>query len=198
MYKFLESIQLNDGKFKRLLYHQARVNCVFETYFRDKTSINLEEFLSKYQSPTRGVFKCRLIYDYNVQSVEFQQYTMRNIETLQLVETDMESAFYKSENREKLNQAFSQRGNCDDVILVKEGLLTDASYCNIALYNGDKWITPRIPLIYGVNRTELLENKIINEGDIRVDDLKNYSIIRLFNAMIEFGELEIRIENIAL
>ena len=197
MYRFLESIQLNDGKFKRLTYHQARMDYVLKKKLGNKTSISLEEFLSKSSFPTEGIFKCRLIYEYEVMSVEFQQYEMRNVETLQLVETDMESSFFKSENREKLNQAFSQRGNCDDVILVKDGFLTDTSYCNIALYDGQNWITPRNPLIYGANRAELLENKTIIEGDIRMEDLKNYKKIRLFNAMIEFGDLEIGIENIA-
>ncbi|HRZ96761.1 MAG TPA: aminotransferase class IV [Paludibacter sp.] len=196
MCRFLESIQLNDGEFKRLSYHQARMDYVQKTYFPDTPAISLQEFLSKSNFPVQGLFKCRIGFTNEIQSIEFQPYIMRTIETLKLVEIDLKSTFFKSENREKLNDAFLQKGICDDVLLVKEDFLTDTSYCNIALFDGENWITPRNPLIYGVNRAELLENKIIAEGDVRVDDLNNYSKIRLFNAMIEFGDLEIEMKNI--
>jgi len=169
---------------------------VQKTYFPDTPAISLQEFLSKSNFPVQGLFKCRIGFTNEIQSIEFQPYIMRTIETLKLVEIDLKSTFFKSENREKLNDAFLQKGICDDVLLVKEDFLTDTSYCNIALFDGENWITPRNPLIYGVNRAELLENKIIAEGDVRVDDLNNYSKIRLFNAMIEFGDLEIEMKNI--
>ncbi len=196
MYRFLESIQLKDGQFIRLSYHQARVDYVFKNYFPDRSAISLEEILSKSSLPSEGLFKCRIVFDNEIQSIEFQPYIMRKIETLRLVETDRKSTYFKSENRDKLNEAFLKRGDCDDVILVRDGFLTDASYHNIALYDNENWITPRKPLIFGTNRSKLLENKIIAEGDIKVDDLKSYSKIRLFNAMIEFGNLEIGVENI--
>jgi len=196
MYRFLESIQLNNGEFKRLSYHQARVDYVLKTYFPDKPAISLQEFLSKLNFPIHGLFKCRIVFTNEIQSIEFQPYIMRTIETLKLVEIDLKSTFFKSENREKLNEAFLQKGNCDDVLLVKEDFLTDTSYCNIALYNGENWITPRKPIIYGVNRAELVEKNVIIEGNIKVSDLKDYSSIRLFNAMIEFGDLEIEMKNI--
>jgi len=51
-------------------------------------------------------------------------------------------------------------------------------------------------LIYGVNRANLLEEGKIFEKDIKLSDLQNYSAIRLFNALIEFGEIELNISNI--
>ena len=57
---------------------------------------------------------------------------------------------------------------------------------------------PTKPLIYGVNRAQLIdENKII-EKDIKPSDIKNFRSIRLFNAMIEFGEIELTIDRIML
>lgn len=189
MYRFIESIQLNQGQFKRLDFHQARMNEVRKLFFPSKDSINLTGYLNNTDFPCDGLLKCRIVYDSEIRLVEFIPYSKREIHTLKLVNSDIESYPYKPENRTGYNLAFEQRANCDDVIIVRNGLLTDSSYCNIALFDGNCWVTPRTPLIHGVNRAELLVNKKIQEKDISVDDLKNYTQIALFNAMIEFGEI---------
>lgn len=88
------------------------------------------------------------------------------------------------------------RKNFDEVLLVKNGLLTDTVICNIAVFDGFNWLTPTTPLIYGVNRAQLLEDGKIIEKDIRLNELENFSRIRLFNAMIEFGKIELKISDI--
>ncbi|MDR3652494.1 MAG: aminotransferase class IV [Paludibacter sp.] len=191
MYLFVESIKLINGVFYRLKLHQERVNKAFETCFPQCEPINLIENLSQYGIPQDGIYKCRIVYDEDIHSVEFTPYVRREIHSLKLVETELESRIYKLEDRSGFNAAFAQRGDCDDVLLVKNGLLTDTSYCNIALFDGENWYTPRIPLLYGVNRTELLSQKLLIEEDIKPDDLVNFQRIRLFNALIEFGEMEL-------
>ena len=95
-----------------------------------------------------------------------------------------------------LNRLFASRGTADDVLVVRKGWLTDTSICNIALWNGKQWITPSKPLLAGTKRASLLEQGEIATGDIRPDDLPAYSRIRLFNAMIEFGEIELPVDKI--
>lgn len=53
------------------------------------------------------------------------------------------------------------------------------------------WLTPKHPLLLGTKRAYLLDKDIIKEADITVDDLMKAKKIRLFNAMIEFGEREV-------
>ena len=196
MCRFVESIKLKDGVFFRLKYHQERVNNAFDAFFPDEQAISVFETLNEYAIPGEGTYKCRIVYDSDVLSVEFAPYIRREIHTLKLVETELESSAFKSEDRAGFNAAFAQRGDCDDVLLVKNGLLTDSSYSNIALFDGKNWITPRLPLIYGVNRTELLETGKLVEKDIPVDNLKDFQQIALFNAMIEFGEIILDIDKI--
>ena len=95
-----------------------------------------------------------------------------------------------------MNAAFASRGDCDDVLLLKNGYLTDTSFANIALFDGVNWYTPRIPLIYGVNRTQLIEHGILIEKDITSCDLVNFIRVSLFNAMNEFGSIELDISSI--
>ena len=189
MYRFVETIQLNEGVFKRLPYHQTRLENAMKQFFPNENVIILIECLLNSDYPTKGLFKCRVVYDAEIRLIEFIPYVRREIRTLRVVNSDIESLPYKPEDRTGYNSAFAQRGNCDDVIIVRNGLLTDSSYSNIAMFDGKTWFTPRIPLIYGTNRAELLAKGKLVEKDIVVDDLKNYAKIALFNAMIEFGEI---------
>ena len=196
MCRFIESIKLADGKFYRLELHQARVNKAFADFYPTIKPINLSELLLKSNFPKSGTHKCRIVFDSDVQFLEYTPYVRREIKSLKLVETDMETLPYKIEDRTKLNIAFAKRKDCDDILMTKNGLLTDTSYSNIALFDGSKWVTPKFPLVYGTNRAYLLSDNKIIEKDINFSDLKNFTHIRLFNAMIEFGELELEINSI--
>lgn len=191
-----ESIKLQDGQFVRLPYHQQRVNKAFAALFPGDEPISLFEALSRHILPANGVYKCRVVYAGVVQSVECTPYVRREIKSLKCVETSVDSCEYKLEERSAFKAGFDLRGDCNDVILVKNGLITDTSYSNIALFDGTEWHTPRIPLLYGTNRAELLEKGKLIAKDIPVEDLKKYQQIALFNAMVEFGELVLEIDSI--
>lgn len=191
MSRFIESIKLVDGRFFRLAFHQDRVNVVFEQFFPYDNPINLISLLEKENYPKQGIFKCRIVFDNKVQLIEIVPYILREVKMLKLVETHIEPTHYKSVGREKINAAFALKGDCDDIIMVNNGFLSDASYSNIALWDGTNWYTPTIPLIYGTQRRALLETGKIGERAIRKEDLPAYKRIRLFNAMIEFGEMEL-------
>jgi len=196
MCRFVESIKLKDGVFYRLQLHQQRVNRAFEAFYPTREPIDVVETLFQTVFPQEGVYKCRLVYDSDLQSLDIAPYVRREIRSLKLVETTQESLPYKQEDRTEFNAAFAQRGGCDDVLLVKDGLLTDTSYCNIALYDGENWYTPRTPLLYGVNRMQLLSDGKLMEKDIKASELMNFQYISLFNAMIEFGELQLDVSAI--
>lgn len=193
MSRFIETIKLKEGEFYRLKHHQQRMEMAFKLFYPEIPVINLEAYLLNLAIPKDGIYKCRIVYDSEICQVEFILYQFRTVQTLKLIETSIKTTVYKPEDRTVINQAFAQRGECDDVLLVRNGLLTDTSYSNVALFNGQEWMTPRIPLLYGTQRAYLIEKEMIVEADIPADTLRNYQKIRLFNAMIEFGELEIEI-----
>jgi len=196
MYQFLETIQLRDGEFKRIECHQFRMERAMSDFYPDAIVPSLSKKLSEMTFPTGGLYKCRVIYDVEIRKIEFLPYTLPVIHTLKLVETDMPALPYKIADRSAYQTLFGQRGECDDVLLVKNGLLTDTSYCNVALYDGIKWYTPAVPLIQGVNRASLLNERRLIAKDIKTDDLMNYQRITLFNALIEFGEIELDVSSV--
>jgi len=75
-------------------------------------------------------------------------------------------------------------------------LVTDSYYANIALFDGNNWYTPSRPLLEGTKRMKYLENGKLKRKDITVEDLKNFTKISLFNAMIPLGKIEISTKNI--
>lgn len=192
MCRFLESIKLKDGVFFRLDYHQNRVNECFQQFFPGLEAPDLVAFLHQQEVPKIGLYKCRVLYnEQGFRRPEITPYQMRNIKSLKLVETTLEPMAYKSTDRSVYEQLVAQRDTCDDVLLVRNGLLTDTSYANVALYDGEQWVTPRLPVLYGTNRAFLIEKSMIVEQDVKAEELHLYQKIRLFNAMIEFGEVEV-------
>lgn len=197
MCRLVESIKVKDGVFYRLKFHQLRINQAFETFFADDEPLNLFQELNQSVVPQLGIYKCRIVYDDCLQELEYIPYNRREINSLKLVSTQIESRNYKLADRKEYNEAFALRVDCDDVLLVKDGLITDCSYSNVALFDGVNWVTPLQPLLYGTNRAELIQNCKLIEKDIEVAHLGDYKQICLFNAMIEFGELVLDIDAIS-
>jgi len=199
MCRFLETIKLNNGEFYRLKYHQDRINNCFAMFYPDVNVPDLSVFLSHNSFPEEGLWKCRVLYDlHGFQKPEIIKYEIRDIKTMKIIETDLEAMTYKSTERQAISKLYDLRGDCDDVLLVRNGCVADSSYTNIAMFDGDKWITPKRPIIFGTNRAYLLDNNLITEGDIAISDISKFQKIRMFNAMIEFGEIELDISSIIL
>ena len=196
MCRFFESIKLQDGEFNHLNLHQERVKKAMADFYPKLKVIDLAEFLQQTSFPVEGIYKCRIVFDSEVRQVEFVKYVKREIRSLRLVEINIKSLPYKLEDRSEIAAAMVQRGDCDDVLLVKDKLITDTSFSNIAFFDGKKWFTPRIPLIFGVNRSHLLKQGALIEKDITPNDLLNFQRVALFNAMNEFGSIELNISSI--
>ena len=118
-------------------------------------------------------------------------YTLRPVRSLALIQADDIDYACKSTDRSALNRLFARRGAYDDILIVRRHLLTDTSIANIALFDGSHWHTPQHPLLKGTKRAELLDKGILTEKDIRMEELPAYSTVRLFNAMIDWGEVEL-------
>jgi len=193
MSRFFESIKLSDGQLFRIDNHQKRINRTFVIHFPDRKPFNIEDILKNTEFPSKGTFKIRISYDGNETTTEIHPYTARKISTLKLVDIYTLPSFFKSEMRDVIHEAVSRKVDCDDIIMANNGLLTDTSYANIALFDGKTWFTPRKPYLYGSHRDFLLDNGKITEKDIPANEIFNYQKIRIFNALIEFGDIELDI-----
>ena len=166
MCQFIETIRIDSGEARNLTYHEQRLNDTRNHFWPGSHALQLADFLPPV--PESGIHKLRIVYG-----------------------QDGISYTYKSTDRQVLDQLFAQRGSCDDILIVRRHLLTDTSIANIALFDGKHWHTPQSPLLKGTKRAELLDKGILSERKIHVEDIPSYSTVRLFNAMIDWGELEL-------
>jgi 4-amino-4-deoxychorismate lyase len=179
---FLETIKALDRTVYNLSYHQQRYEDVLKSFGLSDFK-NLQEYLNP---PVSGLYRCRLVYDAKNISVTYHEYNKREVTSLKLIYNDEISYSKKSIYRDEIDVMFEQREDCDDILIVKNSLITDTSIANVALYKDGLWYTPAKPLLKGTTRQRLLYEEKIIQKDIKVKDLKNYSKIALMNAMIDF------------
>jgi 4-amino-4-deoxychorismate lyase len=186
MMKFFETIKIEKGEILNLKYHNLRLNKTINDIYDKKSDLDLKEFINV---PDLKSYRCKVIYDQEIRSVELTKYKERNFNSFKFINSNIEYR-YKSVDREELNNLFEQRENYDDIIIVNDGLICDTTIANIAVYDGLKWFTPKKPLLFGTQRAKLLENKIITEKDIKIKDFKNLVSFAIMNALIGFREIK--------
>ena len=197
MYRFIETICINDGVIENLSAHNERMNNTIRMHYGSSVMpVSLENFITA--EGCKGRTRCRVEYTSAVEKVEYFPYRIREVKSLQLVNDDAAEYSFKYVDRSVLDRNFALRGDADDIVIVRSGMLTDTSIANIALYKDGKWYTPKYPLLKGTRRARLLAEGIIEEDIIMANCLQEYEKIRLFNAMIGFGEVEIDINNVFL
>lgn len=195
MCRFIETIRISNGEICNLSYHDKRLNDTRRHFWKSSPEIQLKDHI-KPVSET-GVIKVRVEYgEKGIENISYTPYVLRRVQSLAILRSDTIEYTYKSTDRDAINQLFEQRGSDDDILIVKQGLLTDTSIANIALFDGDNWYTPRKPLLKGIKRTLLLEKGILHEKELTPKDLPSFSTVRLFNAMIDWGEQEISVRDI--
>lgn len=194
MYPFIETVRIENGQISNLSGHNRRLNETRREVLGCDTDLNLADYIHPRTCELRT--KCRVEYSIRIEKVDYQPYSIRPVNSLKLITCDRIDYHYKSTDRQLLNELFSLRDVCDDILIIRDGLLTDTFICNVALWNGNHWMTPEKPLLYGTMRSLLLKQNAIHPLKIRPEDLPGYSAIRLFNALIDFGEIEFSINTI--
>ena len=197
MCQLVESLKLKNGILQNLEYHQSRMNRSMDELFPQAPKINLEKVVSIPENCVSGVFKIRVLYGSSVEKIEIEHYYFRTIQSLKVVHHKSVDYHLKYTDRQILQELFGRRGDCDDIIIIKNGVVTDSFAANLLFYDGEKWFTPTIPLLKGTKRQLLLDRGIIFEGEIREADIPGFQKVGLINAMIDFEEMpEITVDQV--
>ena len=125
---------------------------------------------------------------YNDQSYSFDlvPYEVKTIQSLKLIDIDSYRYDLKFSDQSFLNNAFDQLGDCDGVLMTKNGLLTDTSYATIVFSTGTALMTHALPLFEGVQRSHLLNINTIQKVIIGPADITSFEGFQLINAMNPF------------
>ncbi len=186
MFPLFETIRIEEGVPQQLGWHQSRINDSFLRFFGTGGAPLLREVLRVPAEFGSGEVKCRFMYGRSIFTMEFSVYTPRKTKTLRLVTGDHLEYSMKYTDRYALDELLKLKGTCDDILIVRNGRITDTTYANIVLFNGEKWVTPAYPLLAGTCRERLIRNGLVAVADILADDLSYYRSFKLINAMLEF------------
>lgn len=185
MYLLFESIRVEDGVFHNLELHQARVNKTFSKLFSGYEPVNLESIVREIK-PVEGVYKCRISYNHESNTINLSPYTKNPPSSLKIVTDNSIKYDFKYEDRTELDRLYEFRSRKDDILIVKNQLITDTSYGNICLAKNGKWFTPSQPLLHGTQRERVIREKLVFEKDIFPDDLFSFEQFMVINAMLPF------------
>lgn len=196
MSRLIESIKVLNGALLNLSYHEERMQWSLSQLFNRKEPVNLSTLIEREGIPPKGCYKCRVEYDDAFAAVSFTPYEVRPVRTVKIVEDDEISYAYKFADRSVINRLFDMRGDCDDVLIVRRGLVTDCSYSNVVFRKGDDWYTPDTPLLEGTMRAKLIRENRISVREIRKENVRSFDSLKIINAMLEFEGPEIDVSDI--
>ncbi len=191
-----ESIKVEDGRFFNLRCHGRRLNDSRRELFGCKEMLDLTGALALPDGCRKGLYKCRVSYSEIIHGITFEPYSRRAIGSLKIVHDEEIEYPYKFENKSGITRLLSLKEKCDDILIVKNGLVTDTSFSNIAFFDGDKWLTPSVPLLKGTRRERLISDGMLVEEQIRVEDIRLFSRASLINAMLDRGETVLAVDAI--
>ncbi|MDE5645717.1 MAG: aminotransferase class IV [Muribaculaceae bacterium] len=190
----VETIRVTDGTFRHLPLHidRMRRSCL-ELYGTPPPALRLTE-RDVPPDLRQGDVKCRVVYSTDIVSIAYTRYTPRTIRTLRTVTDDSADYHLKFSDRSRLETLAARKGEADEILIVRNGLVTDTSFSNILCVCGDMWLTPAQPLLRGVMRQRLIEEGRAIEADITPDMLRagnraGITAVILINAMLPPGKI---------
>jgi 4-amino-4-deoxychorismate lyase len=178
----LETIKCEDGIIDNLFYHQKRLDKSRRELFGFEDPLELSSLL---KPPSEGLYRCRVLYSKTIESIQYIPYTPKAFNTLQIVSSSL-SYEYKYAERSELESLLSAHPHADDVIIEKNGLITDTTIANLAFFDGKKWVTPEDPLLEGTMRAKLIDEGFLHPEIIRSEEISRYEQVSLINAMLGF------------
>lgn len=186
----LETIKVKNKQLQSLDFHNDRLNRTRKELFGTSNLLLLEKIVQIPDNLGDGVFKCRVLYGKEIEKIEFQPYQIKEIRSLKIVDGGQIDYAYKFADRQNLEklQAKSLFLNTQDILITKNGLVTDTSYANIVFFDGERYFTPNTPLLKGTKRAQLLQKQLIAERKICVQDISYFLFAKIINAMIDLEE----------
>jgi len=185
--QLLETIKVDQGKPFFISFHNERFNRTRLELFGIQENLDLSTIINP---PDLNCYRCRIVYSEKIETIEFIPYQPRIFKTFQIVYNDHIDYKYKYLDRSAIQKLEQFKQEADDILIIKQGFITDTSIANVAFLDGEQWITPANPLLKGTTRERLLQEWKIKSEIIELKKIKKYSKMALMNALLGFTVLE--------
>lgn len=180
---FSEVIKIYNGKIFNLPAHIERMNSTLQSFFGSTIPFSLkdEDIPLEFRE---GLVKCRIVYSLENLEIEYSHYTFREINSLKIIHDNSIDYSFKYAERTAFEKLMAQKENCDDILVVKNGFVTDTSFTNVVFESDKGLFTPSTYLLPGTKRQTLLKERVIKEKVIRIEDIEDYRKLYLINAIM--------------
>jgi 4-amino-4-deoxychorismate lyase len=178
-----ETVRIENGAPRNPEWHEKRMERARKEVWNLDAPVCLEKMLRIPGEFLSGTARCRILYGPDVQRITYSEYERKRIRSLKLVTCDTIDYHLKFYDRRRLDQLQELRGTCDEILIVKNGYITDTSLSNIIFKKGEKWVTPANPLLRGTCRERLIAEGSLLECDIRPEDLAGFDGFKIINAL---------------
>ena len=186
MYQFIESIKIENGQAFLLHLHQQRIYQTFANFHRECV-LNLYAIFTSLQLPQKGLYKWRIVYNLSGDfEHQFIPYSFTEIKDFELVENNEINYSFKYLDRTHLD-TIKKQALTQEIIIVKKDFITDTTFSNLIFLKDGIWHTPKTFLLNGVQRLSLIHLGIIQETEINLEKLKEFSHFQIINAMNDFN-----------
>lgn len=184
---FSEVIKICNGKIFNLPAHLGRMNFTLQSFFGSTIPFSLknEDIPLEFRE---GLVKCRIVYSIDNLNIEYSHYKFRDINSLKVIHDNSIDYSFKYADRTAFEKLMAQNENCDDILVVKNGFVTDTSFTNVVFESDKGLFTPSTYLLPGTKRQILLKERVIKEKVIRIENIEDYTKLYLINAMIDITD----------
>lgn len=190
---FIETLLFETSNYPLLALHQQRVNRAFAVHFPGQEPHDLQTILPGLPDKKH---KVRVVYDARAATVEAVEYEMRPVRKVKLITDNAIGYAHKYADRSELRRLFETRGDADDILIIKHGMVTDSYIANPVFWTGSEWITPKTCLLNGVRRQHLILAGRVRELVISESDLTRFEKLSLVNALIDLRECVVPMEQV--
>lgn len=180
---FSEVIKICNGKIFNLPGHIERMNFTLQSFFGSTIPFSLKDDDIPLEF-REGLVKCRIVYSLENLEIEYSHYIFREINSLKIIHDNSINYSFKYADRTAFEKLMAQKENCDDILVVKNGFVTDTSFTNVVFESNKGLFTPSTYLLPGTKRQTLLKERVIKEKVIRIEDIEDYRKLYLINAMM--------------
>ncbi len=187
MYPFFETLRAQGESVDHFAYHRRRMERTLRANGmpepRTDWFAQLELALRAQALASPQPLRLHVDYDGISWQIAAGPLPTTPMRTLRLVVDNSIAYPYKSTDRSCLDRLFQQREEADDVLIVKDGYITDTSRANLLLLRQGEWFTPQHSLLPGTTQERLVEELHLQFVPIAPRELDRYEQLWIINAL---------------
>ncbi len=195
IFPLFETLCYEQGKVCHLDFHSERYQrSLFAYYGKRVHATKFEEIFAEFAGvnilDSHGLYRLRVCYNQKRVAWQILPYQRRTFRQFKLIHCDHLQYELKFCDRRIFQPLLAQKGDADEIMIIKNGWVTDCSIGNLIFRSGNTWFTPDTPLLAGTQRAFLLAIHQIQACPIRAEEVSQFDEIRLINALNPFFEKE--------